>query len=129
MSYLSDEIRSLAAKLRDRYGFYMPPPVFATYDGLKKLGCAGRTQILERVSTLTGKTVFLSHATADDDLVAGAIVILETRTRIEREANRIQEKLRAEVAQESERHKGSKRKRPFESQLTMLFAVHFVANG
>ena len=51
------------------------------------------------------------------------------KTRIEREANRIEEKLRAEVAQESERHKGTKRKRPFETQLTMLFAVHFVANG
>ena len=33
--------------------------------------------LLEKASSLPGKNVFLSHMTADDDLVAGAIYVLE----------------------------------------------------
>jgi hypothetical protein len=53
-------------------------PEFATYDELRRFGREDRARILlEKALTRTGKTVFLSHATVDDDLVAGVILILE----------------------------------------------------
>jgi hypothetical protein len=51
---------------------------FATYDELRRLGAETRAEILlEKAHARTGKTVFLSHSTADDDLVAGVTLILE----------------------------------------------------
>jgi hypothetical protein len=56
----------------------MPLPMFATYDELKEFGRENRAQVLlEKAFTRAGKTVFLSHATADDDLVPGVLLILE----------------------------------------------------
>jgi hypothetical protein len=53
-------------------------PIFAPYDELKAFGRENRAQVLlEKAFTRAGKTVFLSHATADDDLVAGVVLILE----------------------------------------------------
>lgn len=51
---------------------------FATYSDLRKFGQeAGAARLLKEASTKEGKTVFLSHSSADNDLVPGAISILE----------------------------------------------------
>ena len=51
---------------------------FATYSDLRKLGQeAGADRLLKEASTREGKTVFLSHSSADNDLVPGAVSILE----------------------------------------------------
>jgi hypothetical protein len=47
----------------------------------------------------------------------------QERAKTELQSRQIVEKLRAEVAQESECHKDTKRKRPYESQLAMLLAI------
>jgi hypothetical protein len=51
---------------------------FATYSDLVKFGReAGAARLLSEASTKEGKTVFLSHSSADNDLVPGVISILE----------------------------------------------------
>jgi hypothetical protein len=53
-------------------------PEFATYAELRAFGNRQDARILfEKATGLSGKNVFLSHTTADDDLVAGVILILE----------------------------------------------------
>jgi len=51
---------------------------FATYSDLLRLGReTDSTRLLKEASTKEGKTVFLSHSSADNDLVPGAISVLE----------------------------------------------------
>ena len=51
---------------------------FATYSDLVRLGReADVTRLLKEASTKEGKTVFLSHSSADNDLVPGVISVLE----------------------------------------------------
>lgn len=51
---------------------------FVTYAELKKFGSEIDTgRLLKEASTKEGKTVFLSHSSADDDLLPGVIRILE----------------------------------------------------
>jgi len=51
---------------------------FATYSDLVKFGReADAARLLSEASTKEGKTVFLSHSSADNDLVPGVISILE----------------------------------------------------
>jgi hypothetical protein len=53
-------------------------PRIATYAELKERGSHSNARmLLEKASRLAGKNVFLSHITADDDLVPGAIDVLE----------------------------------------------------
>ena len=52
--------------------------VFATYSDLLKFGReVEAARLLKEASTKEGKTVFFSHSSADNDLVPGAISILE----------------------------------------------------
>ncbi len=51
---------------------------FATTEELKTWGNESRSrELLKEASEVTGKTVFLSHSSGDDELVAGAILVLE----------------------------------------------------
>ena len=51
---------------------------FATYSDLVKFGLeAGAARLLREASSKEGKTVFLSHSSADNDLVPGVISVLE----------------------------------------------------
>jgi hypothetical protein len=51
---------------------------FATYSDLIRLGReTDATRLLKEASTREGKTVFLSHSSSDNDLVPGAVSILE----------------------------------------------------
>jgi hypothetical protein len=55
-------------------------PVLATYDELRGWGQQENVQKSfseARTATRTAKTTFLAHSSKDDDLVAGAILILE----------------------------------------------------
>lgn len=51
---------------------------FVTYDELKGLGAEVETrQLIKEASSRVGKTVFLSHSSADDDILPGALRVLE----------------------------------------------------
>lgn len=53
-------------------------PAFATYDNLKAWGADTTAQVsFSQASKREGKTVFLSHSSNDDDLVPGAVRVLE----------------------------------------------------
>ena len=53
-------------------------PEFTTYAQLREWGRRPEAKTLfEKAFSLPGKNVFLSHTTADDDLVPGAMLILE----------------------------------------------------
>jgi hypothetical protein len=52
-------------------------PEFAAYAELRAWGRGNAQILLEKAAGISGKNVFLSHTTADDDLVPGAIHILE----------------------------------------------------
>jgi hypothetical protein len=51
---------------------------FVTYNELRDIGAKyGASRILKEASFSTGKTVFLSHSSKDNDILPGAIHILE----------------------------------------------------
>ena len=51
---------------------------FVTYDELKGFGAEVETrQLIKEASSRSGKTVFLSHSSADDDILPGALRVLE----------------------------------------------------
>jgi TIR domain len=54
--------------------------ILTNYETLKRLerGVPDISIRLEKAKILYGKTVFLSHATADDDLVPGVLVLLDS---------------------------------------------------
>jgi hypothetical protein len=53
-------------------------PQFASYSGLSQQGSQANARIrLERAYKPLGKSMFLSHKTQDDNLVAGAVLVLE----------------------------------------------------
>jgi hypothetical protein len=56
-------------------------PILATYTELRRFGAEAKAQLLLKEASLAArqkdKTVFLSHSSKDDDLVAGVVLILE----------------------------------------------------
>src|SRR5690348_7128063 len=53
-------------------------PMFATYDNMRRWGAdVAANARLREATKREGKTTFLSHSSKDDDLVPGAVVILE----------------------------------------------------
>lgn len=51
---------------------------YATYENLRQLGAEGDSaRLIKEASTVEGKNVFLSHTSADDDLLPGVIRVLE----------------------------------------------------
>jgi hypothetical protein len=53
-------------------------PQLVSYNDLKQLGSRANAKLLlRRAYNPVGKTIFLSHKTEDDELVAGAVLVLE----------------------------------------------------